>query len=205
MSSAYLNFQHAYAQRTGLEEVSDSLIIYISDDCGDTWTRIFEGGEDGTGNFATHQIADEFWPETGSDWCMWGWGASCFNIDLTPWAGMHNLQIAFETYSFYGNPLMIDNVIISQFVGEEEYSTDKNELQVFPNPAHDRLSIVLPENDVITNLNIIDGTGRTVLNKTLDTNNKTLTIDIPDNLTTGVYLIKFNGTGNTYTKKIIIN
>jgi len=205
MSSAYLNFQHAYAQRTGLEEVSDSLIIYISDDCGDTWTRIFEGGEDGTGNFATHQIADEFWPETGSDWCMWGWGASCFNIDLTPWAGMHNLQIAFETYSFYGNPLMIDNVIISQFVGEEEYSTGKNELQVFPNPAHDRLSIVLPENDVITNLNIIDGTGRTVLNKTLDTNNKTLTIDIPDNLTTGVYLIKFNGTGNTYTKKIIIN
>ncbi len=205
MSSAYLTFQHAYAQRTGLEEVTDSLIIYISDDCGSTWTRIFEGGEDGSGNFATHEIAEEFWPETGSDWCMWGWGASCFNIDLTPWAGNHNLQIAFETYSFYGNPLMVDNVIISQFVGEEEFATGKVEMQIFPNPAHNQFNILIPDDNTYSSINILDRMGKVVLTLPVNTGEHSVKINIPDNLATGIYLVKLNGNSHNITKKIIIN
>jgi len=69
MAQAALSFQHAYARKFA---ATDSLIVYISDDCGETWTRIFEGGEDGSGNFATHEMISDFWPEVQSDWCISG-------------------------------------------------------------------------------------------------------------------------------------
>ncbi len=39
LTEAYLYFDHAYAKYH--EDATDSLIIYISADCGENWTRIF--------------------------------------------------------------------------------------------------------------------------------------------------------------------
>jgi len=156
LNSAYLTFTHSYAKR--LDEVSDSLIIYVSGDCGDTWTRVFADAEDGSGNFATHPKTDyDFWPETGGDWCLWGWGASCIDIDLSPWAGEHNVQIAFETYSFYGNPIFIDNLVISQYVGEEELRKT-NEVNIYPNPTSGKFTINLPENHTSSPWKVLSNT-----------------------------------------------
>jgi len=88
-------------KNTDIIGYTDSLLVYISDDCGDSWTRIFSGGEDGSGNLATHQPTNyDFFPEIASDWCMEGWGAPCINLDISQWAGNSNIQIAFETYCF---------------------------------------------------------------------------------------------------------
>ena len=62
LDQAVLSFEHAYAKK--FAAATDSLIIYISADCGETWTRIFADGENGSGNFATHELTEDFWSET---------------------------------------------------------------------------------------------------------------------------------------------
>ena len=47
LSVASLEFQYAYAQRH--LNLTDSLIVYVSADCGNNWTRVYANGEDGDG------------------------------------------------------------------------------------------------------------------------------------------------------------
>lgn len=109
--SPHLGFKHAYAEYSSSR--TDSLIVYVSIDCGLHWTRVFEAGEDGTGSFATHQATtQEFVPSNASDWCGNGFGASCDDIDLTPWTNHANVKIMFESYNGHGNQLYIDDVIV---------------------------------------------------------------------------------------------
>ena len=166
LSSASLSFQHAFAKR--LDEVSDSLIIYISADCGATWTRIFADAEDGSGNFATHEMTEDFWPETASDWCISGWGSSCIDIDISPWAGNADVQIAFETYSFYGNPLFIDNISISQYVSVESNVMSNDDIQVFPNPNSGKFTVVIPEEQIFEEMVVYNQIGQVVHNEKLN-------------------------------------
>jgi hypothetical protein len=142
-NQVYLAFKHAYAKRHAT--VTDSLIVYISNDCGENWTRLFEAGEDGTGSFATHELmTTPFVPQTEEDWCGYGWGADCIFLDLTPWAGQENIQVAFETYNYFGNNLYIDNVSIGLMTDIRQNYSD-TEILLFPNPAEGMVNIYIPE------------------------------------------------------------
>ncbi len=202
MNSASLEFQHAYAQR--YEGMTDSLIVYVSADCGQNWTRVFAGGEDGSGNFATHEPVDGFWPSHYGDWCMAGWGASCFDVNLTPWAGQANVRIAFETYSDYGNPLMIDKISISQYVGMEASSSEKKDLKVYPNPANGSFHVVIPEKNNYSQLKLLNHLGQTVYSTQLTGQNNVVGIQIDGGFTPGIYFLKITGTGKPLSAKVII-
>lgn len=201
LDQAVLSFQHAYARK--FAAASDSLIVYISDDCGETWTRIFAGGENGSGNFATHEMVSDFWPETESDWCISGWGASCIDIDISPWAGMNDIKIAFESYCFWGNPLFIDNVIITQFVGQAENVT-LNNIQIYPNPTDGKINIQLPDEHDYVNMEVINPNGRVILSKEIE-NVSNFTINEDKSFHSGIYMIKFLSKNNHSVKKIVIN
>lgn len=203
MSSAVLEFQHSYAQF--VDGFSDSLIVYVASDCSEEWTRVYTGGEDGEGSFATHEIADEFWPTVASDWCMEGWGASCINIDLSPWIGKSGVRIAFETYSNYGNPIMIDNVIISQYVGQEELAVaDEELLMIYPNPTTGTFNVVLPDGQSLTDLQLINHIGQLVYSQNLSETDKTLVITPNSDWAPGIYFLRVTGNGNGITKKVIL-
>ncbi|PWL31356.1 MAG: hypothetical protein DCO96_03945 [Fluviicola sp. XM-24bin1] len=112
-TSAQLDFDHAY--RRFNQTAADSLIIYVSTDCGSTWDRVFQVAEDGTGSFATQTTnTAAFTPSIADDWCFAGGvGASCFSVDLTPFVGQEIL-VKFESYNAgtIGNNLFIDNINI---------------------------------------------------------------------------------------------
>ncbi|MCD4736521.1 MAG: PKD domain-containing protein, partial [Bacteroidales bacterium] len=151
-SSVYMGFTHAYAQR---HAGTDSLIVYISSDCGENWIRIFEAGEDGNGSFATHEsMTDPFTPQVPEDWCGAGFGPQCAYINLTQWSGMNNIQVMFETYNFYGNNLYIDEIFIENITGVQSQIYDGNNLFVFPNPSSGRFSISLPAYKGVASLKI---------------------------------------------------
>ncbi|PLW96644.1 MAG: hypothetical protein C0591_08280 [Marinilabiliales bacterium] len=201
LDQAVLSFQHAYAKK--FAAATDSLIIYISNDCGETWTRIFADGENGSGNFATHELTEDFWPETESDWCMSGWGASCIDIDISPWAGMSDVQIAFESYCYWGNPLFIDNVIVTQYVGQtENIFTDG--INIYPNPSNGKITIQLPPDHLYLNMEIVTMEGRRIYNKDIQKLER-ISINENKNLSKGIYLFKFIGNDNQEVKKLIIN
>jgi len=112
-STAEMTFDHAY--RRFNQNAADSLVIYVSSDCGVTWDRVFEGAEDGTGSFATQSTNTvAFTPSIADDWCFSGGiGAECFTIDLTPYVGQE-VFVKFESYNAgtIGNNLFIDNINI---------------------------------------------------------------------------------------------
>jgi subtilisin family serine protease/PKD repeat protein len=112
-TSAEMDFDHAY--RRFNQNAADSLLIYISADCGQTWDPVFAGAEDGTGSFATQTTnTTAFTPAVAADWCFSGTvGASCFTIDLTPYV-QQEILVKFESYNAgtIGNNLFIDNINI---------------------------------------------------------------------------------------------
>ena len=83
-SYAVLSFEHAYALMQN-SNYGDSLIVKISTDCGNSWERLLELKDDGSGNFATHEwMSDPFVPALADDWCGNGYGSDCFEVDISP-------------------------------------------------------------------------------------------------------------------------
>lgn len=201
MSNAYLEFQHAYAQ--WYSGYSDSLFVLVSSDCGENWTRVFTGGEDGSGNFATHELSNNFVPQVASDWCGFGWGSACNTIDLTPWAGLDNVQIAFETYSMYGNPIFIDNVLVDRFVGVPTHADLKAEVQIFPNPVHHGFTVQWPKEHRFTELILRNQVGESVLSKSIGKTSYSEFIETGF-LPAGIYIVSLKGTDEIVTKKVVV-
>lgn len=113
-SNIQLDFQHAHRRYS--QDYSDSLIIYVSTDGGNSFTnRVFAQAETGQGTFATNSIlAQDFFPTNGIDWCFGGdLGSSCFTVDLSAFDGEPNVRLKFETYNDYGNNIFIDNIQLS--------------------------------------------------------------------------------------------
>ncbi len=201
-TQAFLFFEYAYAKR--IPELTDSLIVYVSGDCGENWTRVFAGGEDGTGNFATHEQTDEFWPAVSADWCMEGYGSSCIAIELADWFGLSNVKIAFESWSGYGNPLFIDNLELVPYVGEDEITKKNHELLVFPNPANDLLNIILPDVNQFYELRLINQFGQVMYKTEIQNGIKKYETQVKPNWPKGVYFFQLVGIERTIIKEVII-
>jgi subtilisin family serine protease len=122
-SSAEMTFDHAY--RRFNQSATDSLIIYVSTDCGSNWTRVFQVAENGTGTFATQTTSSNaFTPAQPQDWCFQPIsaqtpGASCYSVNLTPFVGQ-NVVIMFESFNAgtLGNNLFLDNINIDGVIAE---------------------------------------------------------------------------------------
>jgi len=205
LTSASLEFDYAYAQNADFVEYTDSLLVYISVDCGDTWARIFSGGEDGSGNFATHEPTSyTFFPEIESDWCMGGWGAPCVSLNLSQWIGNSDVQIAFESYGSYVNPITIDNVEIMQFVGANENTTGSSNVRIYPNPTSGAFTIFIPNDVVYKEIVITNQLGQEVTRYSISENDNRVLINEASQWKSGVYFVKLIGDINADTQKIII-
>ncbi len=205
IDQVYLSFRHAYAKRH--TTVTDSLIIYISNDCGDNWTRLDQFGENGDGNFATHELmTDPFVPAVADDWCLSGWGASCNVIDLSAWAGQNNIQIAFESYNHFGNNLYIDQVHVGLLLDISENNPDFDQIQVFPNPSSGVFNLWIPRSDVISEISVFNLQGVEILKAAVEKTETGGNIQLDlSKFIKGVYFIRVSTNTETTIKKIIRN
>ncbi|MBN1339268.1 MAG: PKD domain-containing protein [Bacteroidales bacterium] len=203
-SSVQLSFVHAYAKR---HSGTDSLIVYVSSDCGVTWNRILGMGENGSGTFATHEpMTDPFVPQAAEDWCGAGFGAQCTSLDLSQWAGLENIQIAFETYNFFGNNLYIDDVLIDGLTGAPETAVSRGELTILPNPSDGLVYLILPQGtspDLI--LQVFDPLGNKVYEaeSSRQTAGHRMQADLRA-LEAGLYLIRVVSGGVSSTGKVLL-
>jgi len=118
-TSVDMTFEHAYRRYD--QTAADSLIIYVSSDCGQTYDRIIGYAEDGTGSFATQTTnTNPFTPQVIEDWCLEPIiingnpiGSSCFTVNLDTYVGQE-IFVKFESFNAgnVGNNLYVDNINI---------------------------------------------------------------------------------------------
>lgn len=109
LANVELTYDMAYRQYTS--STHDSLNVYVSTDCGATWTLVDARAENGTQNFATGApMTGPFTPGSASDWRN-------DTLDLSAFDGMNNVRIRFEGVSDYGNNLFLDNVNVTASAG----------------------------------------------------------------------------------------
>ncbi|PJB59680.1 MAG: hypothetical protein CO098_02115, partial [Bacteroidetes bacterium CG_4_9_14_3_um_filter_41_19] len=202
-STPSLEFQYAYAQYYA--EAGDSLIVSVSADCGTTWNRIYANAENGTGNFATHELTtDDWWPAVASDWCLEGWGASCITLDLSAFAGNDQVRIRFETFSFAGHPIFIDNIAVSSLVGIPGNSLGLSKMRVYPNPSDGNFHVSLPEGHQFDKIQVMNNLGQIVKEIPVPANTETWVVNREITWQPGIYFLKGIGQANSETLKLII-
>ncbi len=203
-SALSLSFQHAYAQHA---TVKDSLIVKISSDCGATWTRILAAGPNGTPNvFATHApMSTPFFPQTDYDWCGSSYGTSCYQLDISPWAGMRNVKVMFESYNRKGNNLFLDNISISGPLGIQDAGNNNEEISIYPNPTTGYVNLFIANPSSGIDLKVINLQGQTVLTDHFTA--KTGNLDKQFNFSgfaKGVYFFRIITDRSTLVKKVIV-
>lgn len=107
--SAWATYEYAYSG-TNLN-TTDSLLIYASAGCSDTWILVSARGEDGTGSFQTAVGSSTKFNPGATEWCT-GTAANCLDVNLAAFAGQEGVRIKFVAVNNGGNDIYLDNVVV---------------------------------------------------------------------------------------------
>jgi len=199
-----MEFQYAYGQR--FNGVTDSLIIYISEDCGTTWSRVAEFAEDPEEgrNFATIEPTSfPFVPANPEEWCGSDNNPECVVIDLSDWTGKSNIHLMFETYNGYGNNIFIDNVVIDgTIIDIETNPIVEPVVGIFPNPSQGIVHIDLENFSGNSTLNVYNINGAKIISmeNVMPGQEQIDLTDFPK----GVYLLEVTNGDFQQMKKVIL-
>ncbi|HCP41811.1 MAG TPA: hypothetical protein DIT65_08440, partial [Cryomorphaceae bacterium] len=92
---------------------SDSLKVYVSDDCGIMWAEV-AAWSSADANFSTAgQLTSSFVPNDSTKWCHGNSFVACPSINLDAYSGKSGIQVKFVAINGYGNNLFIDNINIT--------------------------------------------------------------------------------------------
>ncbi len=194
LTNPTLTFDVAYRGYTAATPENDKLQVFVSTNCGATWTSIYnkQGATLATGPTQT----SSFTPSVASDWRN-------EIVSLSSFAGQTEVFIKYVGTSNYGNNLYIDNVNITNAVNVEE-----NELastSVYPNPASTFVNVAFEGNGGDYVIAITDLVGRVV--STITTTNATgLTkaeLSIAD-LDAGNYLVTISNGTSKFTQTLMV-
>jgi len=197
------SFKYAYAQR--MAGITDSLIVYLSQDGGNSWNQLIALGEDTAvvRSFATSDPSfNNFLPTDTALWCGAIGNPECVTIDLTPYQGQSNLKIMFESYNGFGNNLLIDDIEILGTPNSTPEIQSQKTISVFPNPSNGKVNIVINEEKLL-NISVIDISGKNVFWQKFDNQFNNLPLDL-NHLPDGIYIIEATTSSNVYTQKLIL-
>jgi PKD repeat protein len=202
LGNYYFSFKHSYSQ-TNLQ-YSDSLIVKISTDCGNTWTRILAIAEDGTGNFATREpVNSSFIPALPEDWCGVNSLSSCYTLDISQFSNNPNVQIMFESVRVVGNNLFIDDIKMEASVGIENPVVKENSLfSIFPNPGNGIFTVSLENPGENCNLEIYNVQGQ-LIRQIWANSSSNQVIDLSGQ-PKGIYFVRITGKSVSEMKKLIL-
>lgn len=203
VNPVFMSFEHAYATRFSTS--SDSLIVYISDDCGSSWQRILATGEKGDGTFATVPKQITFFaPQSSDEWCNGTWGSSCNLIDLSQWANKSNIKIAFESFNKFGNNLYIDNISISTTTSIDDRASISGNIRIYPNPADGIVHLESDNQVEDLNFSVLNSLGMVVYSRQIKHTSKLAETINLSNLPKGVYIVKISGNNTSEQQKLIL-
>lgn len=188
-----ITFDVAYRQY-GAE--NDQLIVSVSDDCGATWTDVYDkaGAALKTANAST-----TFFVPTAAQWRKEA-------IDMSNFDGTEELVVRFTVNSDFGNNLFLDNInIFGTVVSGVEDAIVDGKVTIFPNPASSQANIgfaMAKAGEV--SVTIHDVTGKLVTSlldsQLVGAGEQNLVWDNP--ASTGMYFVKIRTAEGEITRKL---
>lgn len=195
--SSYYNtdfkFDYAYKRYPGA--LGDSLVVSISRDCGDTWTKVFNKGGYSLST-VTGASYDMFYPDSPEDWDR-------VSIPLSTFEGP--MLIRFHAINGNGNILYIDNINLDLLtdIKTEKISYD---FMVYPNPSTGQFTFEFYlQQQSSVNLVVLNSLGRvvaTLADGVLTPGAHQLYWNA-GNLSAGMYYLQLKTDNQFITKKII--
>jgi PKD repeat protein/photosystem II stability/assembly factor-like uncharacterized protein len=181
VSSLFLNFDVAHHQ---FSTINDSLIVWVSINCGTSWNRVYAKGSNQL-KTALVTSSHPFNP-TSSEW-------RTETVNLNSYVGANSLLLKFTNVNAYGDIIYVDNInlnnsIISGFTKREE----DDMFSLFPNPTNGILNIRVKNSN--QKCMIYNSVGAIIMMK----NEVPEKINL-EHLASGIYFIKIG----TITQKII--
>jgi hypothetical protein len=191
-----ISFDVAYAQYNQSMNNLDSLIVWATTNCGETWTRLYsKGGPSLTTIPGGSGVNGSFVPTAQQ------WRTELINLDN--YIGQADVRLRFENKSGWGNNLYLDNfnlrtnaLSVDELLGADALIT------VYPNPSNESVVLALKKVSGNELVNVTDLSGRIVFQKQLNYENR---VEISTlNWSNGVYLVEVQ-TGNVKSvKKLIV-
>lgn len=193
-SNIKLFFDVAYAMYSSVD--FDSLAVKASTNCGVTYTTVYLKGNS---SLATAPNTTSFFTPNNSEW-------RTDTIYLNSFSGVPQIQFMFENRGGYGNVIYIDNINVTAnlLTTNALKLVFKNNYNVFPNPANDKVNITFNDYAKFKVIYIQSIDGKIVYEEKLKSNIKNIVIN-SINFKEGVYFITLIGDENLKeTKKLII-
>lgn len=182
-----LSFDVAYSRYNST--YSDSLAVYFSEDCGITKQLIYlKGGQE----LATApDFTADRWVPDADEWR----NEVVVNLPLN-YTG--DLSIIFENRGRYGQPIYLDNLLL-------EYSTESTDeplfdLRIYPIPTNNFLQVEIKSNQEQMPFRMLDLTGRIVKSGQLNQGSNLIQLE---ELSSGVFFIEIENSGETIARKVI--
>ena len=188
--SIFLRFDLAYQLIHYI--IADTLRIYISNDCGASFTEIYNKYDT---LLQTHDtLTAPFSPLYPHHWRK-------EYVDITSYANS-NVIFKFVSSNKSGNNLFIDNIWIyegAEPVGIKEVLVEN--FNIYPNPTENNITIDLGKNELKNaTLEIVSLLGKTIYNRKVT--QRITNIDM-SMYSSGIYLIKFSNNKGSKALKII--
>lgn len=198
MSKPHVKFKYANARKNA--NSTDELDVYVSTDCGLTWVKrkVIKG----TALMTAPDVATgDFVPSGESQWKESDVSIEAYNKPGT--------KIRFQWITNGGNNTYIDNINIydAATIGIEENLASSYGLSVFPNPTNDNatVSFILPATAKVdvTLYDIVGKKCQDLYSGTASAGQQELALN-RDRLPNGVYFVRLDINGNSFTKKLVI-
>ncbi|MDC3220179.1 M43 family zinc metalloprotease [Flavobacteriales bacterium] len=193
-ASPRLYFDYAYSKL--ISSSNDDFKVYISRNCGETWTLRFSKSGVGLETTPTTVAAlipsDDQWQNV--------------SIALGAFANAENVRVKFQFTAGGGNNFWLDNVNIGD-INSIESLVDQVDLNVYPNPGFGNFSIDFSlVNSGNVKIDLMDIKGSTIsllLEEYANSGEFNLNYNL-NGLSRGVYFIKMTVNGMTSMNKLVV-
>ncbi len=205
-----LKFKLAYAGKyipatllTPADTAYDQLKVFVSKDCGATWTQKYNKKAQQLETSAPVQT--EFIPSSQNQW-----REEMILLTGAPGViGEQNIKFKFQFFSNGGNNIYIDDLYIDYYNANIENYENFHNITIGPNPAKDEvfISFILTAPQTVA-VELYDITGRKISKSdagNLQTGKHSIIINISDILSDGLYLLHIKiGTDRTMKKLNVV-
>lgn len=194
LTAPSLSFDVAYRGYTAATPENDKLEVFVSTNCGTTWTSVYN--KQGTTLSTGATQTSSFTPASAADW-------RTETVSLAAYAGQSEVFIKYVGTSNYGNNMYIDNINISTASSVDEIEIAG--LNVYPNPASTEVNVSFEANNADYSVKLVDLQGRVIANQNLSNLSGTQVISFStSNVAKGSYVVSITSNGMTSTKSVVI-